>query len=205
MVGTCGAAFRVSWVHTTNVRTKPRRWRRLPPCGNSYPPALTQSYSFYYIYQTPYPLFLWERRLKEKANKKKRQRGDAKRGLFEKSPLLTPAKTFRQLPPECRASAPKASYQPIRPAARRFLKKAPFKSPKNFRTLSPVIRRAHPKLRTSLFAPPQGGAGMLGAPFIVLTFPQSNRKGYKNRRWKAARRGCRRGVLPQSPGWCNPL
>ena len=84
MVGTCGAAFRVSWVHTANVRAKPRRWRRLPPCGNSYPPALTQSYSFYYIYKTPYPLFLWERRLKEKANKKKRQRGRRARGGFLK-------------------------------------------------------------------------------------------------------------------------
>ncbi len=61
-----------------------------------------------------------------------RRNAKRKRGLFEKSPLLTPAKTFRRLLPECLACAPKAARQPVSPAARRFLKKAPFKSPKNF-------------------------------------------------------------------------
>ena len=40
-----------------------------------------------------------------------------KRGLFSKSPLLTPAKTFRQLSTECWASAPKATRQPTGRAA----------------------------------------------------------------------------------------
>ena len=40
--------------------------------------------------------------------------GRTARCLFEKSPLLTPRKTFRQLMPECRACTPKATYQPIR-------------------------------------------------------------------------------------------
>ena len=57
-----------------------------------------------------------------------------------------------------------------------FLKKAPFKSSKNFRTLSPVIRRAHPKLRTSLFAPPQGGAGCSACAPKVTRQPVSPRR-----------------------------
>ena len=31
MVGTCGTAFRVSWVHTANVRTKPRQGHSICP------------------------------------------------------------------------------------------------------------------------------------------------------------------------------
>ena len=74
-----------------------------------------------------------------------------KRGLFEKSPLLTPAKTFRQLTPGCRACAPKVTYQPVRPAARR-----PQKLSGNCRR---NVGRVRPKQRVSRPAAPQAPPG----------------------------------------------
>ena len=73
------------------------------------------------IVSSDFPVLLFL--LSKVAQKKKKQKENAqkvarKRGLFEKSPLLTPLKTFRQLTPECRACTPKATYQPIRRTAR---------------------------------------------------------------------------------------
>ena len=63
--------------------------------------------------QEPLPAFFAGRRRKESYQRNAKR----KRGLFEKSPLLTPAKTFRRLLPECLACAPKAARQPVSPAA----------------------------------------------------------------------------------------
>ena len=90
------------------------------------------------------------------------RRRRAKRGVFGKSPLLNSRKNFwatvagmsgertqsdvsaysprRKAAPGCRASAPKVTYQPIRPAARRRRD----------------IGRTHSKLRAGLLAAPQG-------------------------------------------------
>ena len=46
------------------------------------------------LHQILHPLFLCERRRKEKANKKKRQKETRQRKLFEKSFLWNPSKTF---------------------------------------------------------------------------------------------------------------
>ena len=53
-----------------------------------------------------------------------------KRGLFEKSPLLTPAKTFRQPAPGCWVRAPKVTYQPISRTARCLFEKSPLLTPR---------------------------------------------------------------------------
>ena len=104
-----------------------RSWRR---CRPMVAPTI---FSLFIAQQEPLPAFFAGRRRKESYQRNAKR----KRGLFEKSPLLTPAKTFRRLLPECLACAPKAPRQPISPrasavSARRFLKKSPLKSPKNF-------------------------------------------------------------------------
>ena len=59
------------------------------------------------------PAFLCRKEAQRKAIKRNAKGETRKRGLFEKSPLLTPAKTFRQMVPECWACAPKATRQPV--------------------------------------------------------------------------------------------
>ena len=98
----------------------------------------------------PYPLFLCRCRRKEKAIKKKRHAnipaaniltllpaaGARKRGLFIKSPLLTPSKIFRQLTPGIGRVHPTDSESPA--AGGRRWRRCPAKT---FRRLVPVIRR----------------------------------------------------------------
>ena len=80
--------------------------------------------------------------LSKVAQKKKKQKENAvketrKRGLFEKSPLLTPLKTFEQPAPGCWACGPKVTYQPTGRTARCPLKTFGRPAP-NFRYVRPT-------------------------------------------------------------------
>ena len=116
----------------------------MPHGGNSYPPALTQSYFFHYIIKFHTRFFFDCAGTKEKEAKRKCRKGDAKRGLFEKSPLLNSPKNFLATHTGHWACAPKVTYLPVSRTAR----------------CRRNVGRVHPKQRAGLSAPPQGGAGI---------------------------------------------
>ena len=82
--------------------------------GGVSPPAPAQSYSFLYSIGFHTRFSLQEGGAK-KSYQKKRRKGDAKRGLFEKSPLLNSRKNFPALTPNIGCAYPKRRVS--RPAA----------------------------------------------------------------------------------------
>ena len=82
-------------------------WRKSNPVGgHSICPRLDVKILFLLFYQIPCPLFLCERRRKEKAIKKKRQRGDAQEGTFYKKSPLDSLKNFYTAHAELSACVP---------------------------------------------------------------------------------------------------
>ena len=102
------------------------RWQgRIP-----YPPAPTQSNFFRNCINFSARFFFVSAGAKKKLTKRNAL---FQRKLFEKSFLWTLSKTFPQLSPECRASAPKVTHQPTcRTAGAAFLQKAPPPRPLSF-------------------------------------------------------------------------
>ncbi len=92
----------------------PDKNQYLQGCGSPLPPDVKLLFPF--RRQILHPLFLCERRRKEKANKKKRQKETRQRKLFEKSFLWNPSKTFTRHMPDFRCVHPTDSESP---AARR--------------------------------------------------------------------------------------
>ncbi len=96
-----------------------RRWRRLPQSGNSYPPALTQSYSFHSVIRVFISSFSFEQvGTKEKEAKRKCQKGTRKGGFLKKAPFKFP-KNFSATDAKLSLCAPKATCQPFSPRRRR--------------------------------------------------------------------------------------
>ena len=115
---------------------------------------------FPFRHQISHPLFLCERRRKEKAIKKKCRKGDAKRGLFEKSPLLNSPKNFLAAGAGMLGVCTQSSVSADQPRRKAVFEKSPLlNSPKNFLA---------------------AGAGMLGE------CTQSNVPAYSPRRKAAA-------------------
>ena len=126
-----------------------RRWRRLPQSGNSYPPALTQSYSFHSVIRVFISSFSFEQvGTKEKEAKRKCQKGTRKGGFLKKAPFKS-RKNFSATAAGMSGGAPKVTYQPISRTAR-----CPRKT---FTQRTPCFRCVRPKQRVSRSAPVEDG------------------------------------------------
>ena len=100
-----------------------RRWRRLPTATHIRP---RQRKDTFFTLSNTLPAFsLVAPGAKKKLSKRNAKRETRKRELFEKSSLLNSRKNFLTTHTGHWACAPKVTRQPISPAARRFLKKAP--------------------------------------------------------------------------------